>query len=234
MAKLGSGACALAGALGLVALSACASGASRTHAAAPAGAAVVTTSTGSSSSSSSSVPTKPAVATTTTTLDPGLLAQTHALPSANDPVFQSHVRALWTAIVTDNPALAMPSFFPRSAYLQVKAMISPGADYQNRLLAWFDLDIRAAHALLGAQADDATFQQVEVPASAGVWVLPGVEYNRVGYYRVYGSRLIYELEGSIRSLGIFSLISWRGEWYVVHLGPSTRSTTRGIVYQPRP
>jgi len=31
-------------------------------------------------------------------------------------------------------------------------------------------------------------------------------------------------------LGIFSLISWRGEWYVVHLGPSTRSTNRGIIY----
>jgi len=232
MGKVGSGALALAGALALIAVSACASGASRTRAAVPA--AVVTTSTGSLSSSSSSSSTKPAVTTTTTTTtgDPGLLPQTHAFPSASDPVFQSHVRALWTAILADNPALAMPSFFPRSAYLKVKAVVNPGADYQDRLVALFELDIRAAHALLGAQADDATFEGVDVPASAGVWVLPGVEYNRIGYYRVYGSRLMYELEGRIRSFGMFSLISWRGEWYVVHLGPSTRSTTRGIVYQP--
>jgi len=34
---------------------------------------------------------------------------------------------------------------------------------------------------------------------------------------VYGTRLIYEVKGKERSLEVTSLISWRGEWYVVHL-----------------
>ena len=171
-------------------------------------------------------------ATPTPTTDPGLLPQTHALPSPDDPMFQAGVQDLWQAIVTDNPTTALPFFFPETAYLQVKAIANPSADYQNRLINWYRLDIDAAHALLGAQAASATFVRVTVPIAQAVWIVPGVEFNKGSYYRVYGTRLYYQVGGTTKSIGVYSLISWRGEWYVVHLGPSTRSTNRGIVYNP--
>jgi hypothetical protein len=164
------------------------------------------------------------------TTDPGLLRQTHVLPDPSDPVFQTGVQDLWQAIVTGNPTTALPFFFPETAYLQVKAIPNPSADYRNRLIGWYRLDIGAVHALLGADAPSAKFVRVTVPTSHAVWIVPGVEHNKGSYYRVYGARLYYEVGGRTRSIGIFSLISWRGEWYVVHLGPSTRSANRGIVY----
>lgn len=175
------------------------------------------------------------VPTTTTpppTTDPGLLPQTHVLPSADDPAFQAGVRDLWQAIVTDDPAVALSFFFPETAYQQIKAIANPAADYQDRLIEWYRLDIQAAHAFLGASASSATFVQVTVPTSAARWILPGVEANKGSYYRVFGTRLYYRVGTTTKSIGIFSLISWRGEWYIVHLGPSIRSSNRGIVYDP--
>jgi hypothetical protein len=166
-------------------------------------------------------------------IDPGTLPQTHVLPRADDPVFQAGVQDLWQAIVSGDPTTALPFFFPESAYLQVKAISNPAADYKNRLIDWYRLDIEAAHALLGSQAAQAQFVGVTVPTSQAAWIVPGVEYNKGSYYRVFGTRLTYKVGGKTKSIGLFSLISWRGEWYIVHLGPSTRSSNVGIVYQPR-
>lgn len=165
-------------------------------------------------------------------VDPGTLPQTHVLPQADDPAFQAGVQELWNAIVQDDPSIALPFFFPKSAYLQVKAISNPSADYENRLIPWYRLDIEAAHAMLGSNADSAQFVSVTVPKSQAEWIVPGVEYNKGSYYRVYGTRLDYSVNGHTASFGIFSLISWRGEWYIVHLGPSIRSTNKGIVYAP--
>lgn len=162
--------------------------------------------------------------------DPGTLPQTHTLPGSQDAGFQAGEQALWQAIVQDKPELAHSFFFPLSAYEQVKAISDPDDDYRNRLIAWYDLDIRAAHDHLGAAAAQARLIGMDVPQSAAEWIEPGAEYNKGSYYRVYGTRLNYQVAGHAASIGVFSLISWRGEWYVVHLGPSTRSATQGIVY----
>jgi hypothetical protein len=166
-------------------------------------------------------------------VDPGTLPQTKTMPTATDPQFQAGVNALWQGIVDDNPQEAMPFFFPKSAYLQVKALTNAGADYQNRLIGFYNLDIHAAHRLLGAGAKDATLVGVSVPAKAAEWILPGEETNKLSYYRVYGSRLTYTEGGKTKSFGLFSLISWRGEWYVVHFGPNPRPKPIGVVYEPR-
>jgi hypothetical protein len=188
----------------------------------------------SASASPSPSPTPPASPSPSPTpVDPGLLPQTHVLPPGNDPTFQAGVQDLWQAIVHDDAAQALPFFFPETAYLQVKAISNASADYQNRLIAWYKLDIHAAHVLLGSQASSAQLVGVTVPESQAVWITPGVEYNKGSYYRVYGTRLTYRIGSRTASFGIFSLISWRGEWYVVHLGPSTRSSAYGIVYAPR-
>jgi hypothetical protein len=183
---------------------------------------------------SPATPTPTPTATPTATVDPGTLPQTHVLPGTDDPMFQAGVQALWRAIVNDDPSAALSFFFPRTAYVQVKAIQNPVADYQSRLIGLYRLDIHAAHQLLGPGPDavGARLVSVAVPTSQAQWIVPGVESNKGSYYRVYGTRLTYQVAGRTKSFGIFSLISWRGEWYVVHLGPSARSGFHGAVYQP--
>ena len=64
------------------------------------------------------------------------------------------------------------------------------------------------------------------------WVYPGACHNKIGYWHVPGARVVYRVHGQERSFGIASLISWRGVWYVVHLGAVQRTVVTGIVYQP--
>ena len=165
-----------------------------------------------------------APAVVTTTIDPGSLPQTRDLPTTGDPHFVAGVAALWSAIVNDDPALATPFFFPLAAYLQVKAIANPNTDWHQRLLAAYQRDIHTMHAQLvaslsAASASTATLQGLSVRSTAATWVLPGQEYNRIGYWRVYGNALVYRVGSVAHSFPIYSLISWRGEWYIVHIGP---------------
>ncbi len=149
----------------------------------------------------------------TTTVDPGALPQTSQLPSATDPAFLGRINDLWQAIVTGNAGLALPAFFPLSAYAQVKGISDPVHDFQTRLIPNFDQDISALHARVPA---DAQLAYVSVP-DAAQWILPGVEYNKGSYWRVYDARVVYGAGGVTGSFTIASMISWRGQWYVVHL-----------------
>jgi hypothetical protein len=132
--------------------------------------------------------------------------------------------ALWRSIVTDSAAAATAAFFPRTAYLQAKQIADPSADYRNRLLGAFKADIHAAHDLLGAHAGSAELLDVSVP-NEWAWIPPGSCYNRIGYWHAPGARLVYREQGQVRSFGIFSLISWRAEWYVIHLAVFDRPGT---------
>jgi hypothetical protein len=190
---------------------------------------------GAAARAASSLPSAPpptTATTTTTTLDPGWLPQTDVLPSSAAAQFQAEMAALWEGVVSDSPAIAMAAFFPESAYLQVKTIPDPAADFENRLVAEYDLDIGAAHDLLGAEPAAATLVGVLVPTQYAHWVPPGTCSNAVGYYEVANSRVVYRLGGAERSFGIASLISWRGVWYVVHLGAIVRSGTAGEVDDP--
>jgi hypothetical protein len=160
------------------------------------------------------------------------LPQTRKLPSAHTRVFRAEMTDLWTAIRENRPSVAMQSFFPLSAYEQVKAIADPAADWHSRLAADYVLDIRAAHAYLGHGARRAHLVRVIVPERYASWIVPGVCDNKLGYWHVPGSRLVYRQHGQVRSIGIASLISWRGRWYVVHLGAVLRSTAAGVVDQP--
>jgi hypothetical protein len=162
---------------------------------------------------------------------PGL-PQTRALPGAATPVFQAEMTDLWTAVVTGQPETAAPAFFPLSAYKQVKAIADPAADWNARLFGAFRLDVGAAHHLLGPGASRARLVRVIVPSADAAWISPGACYNSVGYWHVAGARLVYQQDGRLRSIGIASLISWRGQWYVVHFGAVIRTGTAGVVDQP--
>lgn len=150
-------------------------------------------------------------------VDPGTLPQTKDKPEASGAAFDARVSALWDAIAKDDPDRAMPFFFPVTAYEQVKAITNASSDWRRRLVAAYKRDVHALHKRLGDHAADAKFLRADVPQERARWVEPGEESNKLGYYRVYGTRLVYEVDGKERSLEVTSLISWRGEWYVVHL-----------------
>ncbi len=168
----------------------------------------------------------PSPTPTPTPVDPGTLPQTPDRPDATDPQFQARIATLWQAIATNDPTAAHGTFFPLAAYRQIKAINDPDGDYAHRLLAEYDLDIAAAHQRVGPGA---SFVRVDVP-DAAQWMLPGTEYNKGPYWRVLGTRLVYRsAAGAEESFGITSMISWRGQWYPVHLGPLNRPAGTGAV-----
>jgi hypothetical protein len=136
------------------------------------------------------------------------------------------MRALWRGVERDSVRAAMPAFFPVAAYAQVKAIADPRADWEARLVGGYAADLHAAHVTVGPGAQLA---HVIVPAAYAHWVDPGACFNRVGYYEVPNARIVYRANGTTRSFGIASMISWRGVWYVVHLGSVNAS---GVVDDP--
>jgi len=163
---------------------------------------------------------------------PGSLPQTHAYPSGTSAHFKSLMASLWSGVVHDSAAPAMAAFFPKGAYVQLKAIEGAGSDWTNRLVHDYSLDIAAAHELLGRDAAHASLIAVNVPARYGHWIEPGVCYNSIGYDEMPNARVVYRTNGQIRSFGIASMISWRGVWYVVHLVAILRSGDSGEVDEP--
>jgi len=159
----------------------------------------------------------------------GALPQTHAFPGTDSAAFRNAMADLWLAVTTGNPRFSRPAFFPEAAYEQLKAIPYPAADWQDRLWYDFALDVGAAHGLV---ARSARLVRVIVPESEAAWVYPGACYNTIGYWHVAGARVVYTEHGQERSLGIASLISWRGVWYVVHFGEVLRPVVTGVVDQP--
>jgi len=155
--------------------------------------------------------------TTTTTVDPGTLPQTDEKPSGTGAEFDARMKTLANAIINNTPDSAISTFFPVSAYKQTKKNTDPAADWKNRLIANFKVDVADANKKLGANAKNAVFTGVTVPNTA-VWVKPGEEYNVGPYWRVFKTQMNFTVDGKNVQIPIESMISWRGQWYVVHLG----------------
>jgi hypothetical protein len=146
------------------------------------------------------------------------LPQTEEKPSLRSKSYEKRVQLLFRAIQIDDPKVAYPSFFPELAYAQVKAIPNPARDYKARLLANFDRDIHWAHKQLGEGAGNAQLVGLELFEDKAKWMPPGGEGNKVGYFRALGSKLRYlDGGGAPHAIEVTSLISWRGEWYFVHL-----------------
>jgi len=159
----------------------------------------------------------------------GALPQTDALPRTSGTAFDNAVHDIWLAVATGDPEYARPAFFPVSAYKQVKAIANPESDWQNRLWLDFTLDLAAAHKLVG---ENATLVEVVTPTQYAQWIPAGACYNSTGYWHLPGSRLVYREGGVTRSFGLASFISWRGVWYLIHLGALVRGAAYGIVDDP--
>jgi hypothetical protein len=146
------------------------------------------------------------------------LPQLDVKPPSDGEAFIRRMELLVQAVLHDDPSRALPAFFPLVAYEQVKAIANPARDWQVRLVAAFERNIHEYHRALGSHVKSLRLVAIDVPESGIRWMKPGSEGNRVGYFRVLRSRLrVEDDQAKQRDFEITSLISWRGEWYVVHL-----------------
>ncbi len=160
---------------------------------------------------------------------PGSLPQTTIEPNL-DAGLNAQMHLLWRALKSDSSALANKVFFPRAAYLRMKTGLipNPGADYAHRLIGFFTLDVAAYHRLLG-ERPPVTFERVFTSPADAAWIAPGACENKIGYWHLPGVRLVFQRGSRVESFAVASLISWRGVWYVVHLGPNPRPQNVGTV-----
>ena len=170
---------------------------------------------------------------TTTTTDPGLLPQTEVEPAFGSALRRA-LEGLWKGIVSDSITTALPDFFPEPAYVEMKQglLSDPVADYTDRLIGFYRLDLAAYHEALGAAAPSTKLLAVDASAPDAAWIEPGDCENLIGYWHLPGVRFVYEQGGVVKSFAVASLISWRGVWYVVHLGPNPRPVDVGTVDEP--
>jgi len=156
-------------------------------------------------------------ATTTTTVPVGDLPQTSALPPAVTASLTHRMRALLAAVASGDPAPGIAAFFPEGAYVQTKAGYGNQQDWHYRLIAHYSSDIAALHASLDPSGAPMKLLGYAIDDGAAVWVAPGVEGNKGPYWRVYNSTVAYGIGASRGYLNVTTMISWRGQWYVVHL-----------------
>jgi hypothetical protein len=160
---------------------------------------------------------------------PGSLPQTRAEPTFGAP-FHAQMKQLFRAIKNDSTQIGATVFFPEAAYISMKTgeIADPTSDYVERLIGLYDLDLKAYHQkLFGGAAT--TLVQVTANAHDAQWIAPGACENKIGYWHVPGVRLVLRHGSRLVSVAVFSLISWRGLWYVVHLGPNPRPVNIGTV-----
>ncbi|MCA9627132.1 MAG: methyltransferase domain-containing protein [Myxococcales bacterium] len=146
------------------------------------------------------------------------LPQTEGEPKFDSPLFKQHLRLLTRAIVLDDPEIARSVFFPVEAYQQVKDIPKPERDWEYRLWKNFKRDVHDYHKRLGANPRFARLLRLDTSGRRQSWMKPGSEGNKIGYFRMTHPKLVFQTaEGKELRVDLTSLISWRGEWYVVHL-----------------
>lgn len=137
----------------------------------------------------------------------------------DSPAFKKRLELLWKAIVSNDASIAADVFFPVVAYEKVKDIQKPKADWKHRLMKNFERDVREYHKKLGPAPESLVLSGIDLDESRVKWMDRGKEGNKVGYWRVTRSKLRYAdgKGGADKTLELTSLISWRGEWFVVHL-----------------
>jgi hypothetical protein len=125
-------------------------------------------------------------------------------------------KLLFDAVVNDQPEAADAFFFPREPFLTLKDVADP-ARYFGELVRAFHHDIHSLHGKRRSW-EGARFTRFTL-GSPPRYIEPGHEWNKLGYYRTFDSRLAYEIGDKTRYLVVHTIISWEGRWYVTHLLP---------------
>jgi hypothetical protein len=154
-------------------------------------------------------------------------------PSLGTPL-NTQMHAVWDAVASGSFNQAAKYFFPGAAYVQMKQGVlpNPSGDFATRLLAFFKLDVTAYHQLL-IQGGPSKFIGIRVNPLQVSRIQPGVCENKIGYWHLGPVRVVYEQAGVTKSFAIASLISWNGEWKIIHLGPNPRPHNVGTVDSPQ-
>ncbi|NOY93922.1 MAG: hypothetical protein GXP55_22290 [Deltaproteobacteria bacterium] len=134
-------------------------------------------------------------------------------PAASEA--SERARAFLLAVRDDDAEAALAFFLPRDAFRLIKGVTDPDRFY-DRLVRRFRADLHALHQAHPELAE-ARFLRVELSRRRG-WVRPRQEANRLPYWSVRHSRLVYEVAGQERSFELRTLITWDDHWYLTHLG----------------
>jgi hypothetical protein len=135
-------------------------------------------------------------------------------PALDGDELQERARALFDAIVKDDPPAGDPFWFPKEPFVPLKDVKGPDK-YWDNLHAAYANDIHALHRKRTSW-DGARFVRFAV-GSTPKWVKPGDEANKIGYFRSFHGKLGYEVAGAAATIDVHTIISWQGSWYVTHL-----------------
>jgi hypothetical protein len=135
-------------------------------------------------------------------------------PPPTSEELQTRAKALFEAIVKDDPPLGDPFWFPKEPFTPLKDVKNPEKYWKN-LHAAYAADIHKVHKKRKSW-EGAKFKSFEV-GSTPKWVPPGDEANKIGYYRSFRGKLRYELDGETYSIEVHTVISWQARWYITHL-----------------
>jgi len=159
---------------------------------------------------------------------PGSLPQTPTEPTFGAP-FHAQMKQLFRAIKNDSAPIGATVFFPEAAYVSMKTgeIPDPTGDYVERLIGFYDRDLTAYHARLFGGPRRPWCASMRTPTSpSGSRRASARTRSATGTCQVFASCFDVAPISCRRSL---SLISWRGLWYVVHLGPNPRPVDVGTV-----
>lgn len=135
-------------------------------------------------------------------------------PVSDEPELQARAKALFEAIVRDDPASAEPLWFPREPFLVLKDIKDPGK-YWDQLHRTYAKDVHALHEKRSSW-DGARFVRFEL-GSTPKWVAPGEEGNSIGYFRSFRGKLVFAQNGKEEDLEVRVMITWQGRWFITHL-----------------
>jgi hypothetical protein len=139
-------------------------------------------------------------------------------PSASDPALAARLANLFDAIKTGNDAEAIRSFLPVNAYVAIKQGGGNASDWQYRLIDHdFLPQLARIRASLGHGLAQAIYMGYSVPQATAHICPVGREENKAPYWQVYYTRLLFKMNGVFTSITINTMISWRGQWYPVHM-----------------
>ncbi len=129
--------------------------------------------------------------------------------------FEAKAATLLNAIEKNDPDSALPVFFPKEAFVQLKAIDKPEA-YYEQLVTWFREDIAREHERLVVQ-DPLTFAGLK-PGSCK-WKAKGSEANSIPYWSCSKTQILVKVGKKTETLTVHARINWGKDWFITHLGP---------------
>ncbi len=129
--------------------------------------------------------------------------------------FESKAATLVQAIEKNDPELALPLFFPKEAFLELKGIAKP-EEYYQQLVGWFKDDIAREHERLVVQDP---LKLVSVKPGPCSWKKKNSEANNIPYWSCSKTKLTLQVGSKTETLEVKTRINWGKDWYITHLGP---------------